>query len=229
MIFEKKVEHGTAKSYNYGCRCAKCKKAKSEYRTQTPIKGHGTKWYYDKGCRCDACVDAKMAYRKKISKSKPRKVTTNVEKGTRVCYSCGIEKRLDEFGRNSNNRAFLGRSHECRVCHNKRNRLNKNKPKAKFSIYKSGAKKRNIPFLLSFEEFSLFWNKPCYYCNDQIEGIGLDRKNSDGPYSVKNVVPCCTRCNYAKRNKNEEEFVSMCIKVAEKFKHNIMSPKNEIN
>jgi len=229
MIIEKKVKHGTANAYNNGCRCDKCKKAKSDYRKNTPIKGHGTKWYYDKGCRCDACVDAKMAYRKKMSKSKPRKVTTNVEKGTRVCYSCGIEKRLDEFGRNKNKRVFLGRSHECRVCHNKRGRLNKSKPTARFATYKSGAKTRNLPFLLSFEEFSLFWNQKCHYCGDQVEGVGLDRKDSLGPYSLKNVVSCCARCNYAKSKVNEEEFVSMCIKVAEKFKHNIMSPKNEIN
>lgn len=219
------MEHGTANEYNKGCRCNKCKKAKSVYRTETPINGHGTKWYYDKGCRCDSCVDAKMNYRKKTHPVSTRVVTTDLEKMTRICYVCKEEKSLGEFTRNKNRRASMGRNHECRVCHNKRGRINKNLPTHRFSAYKSNAGVRKIEFNLSYEEFMLYWQKPCYYCNDPIDGIGLDRKDSDGIYDVVNVVPCCSRCNYAKKNQTAEQFISMCIKVAEKFKRNIVSPE----
>jgi len=217
MIIKKK-QHGTTSSYNKGCRCAKCKKAKSDFRKLSPIKGHGTKWYYDKGCRCDSCVDAKMAYRKKMNPDTKKKVTTNVEEGTRVCYTCKKTKRLDEFGRNKNKRVFMGRSHECRICHNERNRTNKNNPKAKFSIYKSNAKFRKLSFNLSFKQFNSFWNKPCYYCDSEIDGIGLDRINSKNGYSIDNVYSCCSTCNYSKGKKSQDEFIDMCIKVVKKHK-----------
>lgn len=226
MIFEKQTEHGTANSYNKGCRCDRCKKAKSEYRTSTPIKGHGTKWYYDKGCRCDSCLNAKIEYRKKIKKNHPivegRKITTDIIEMTRICYVCKETKSLGEFCRNSNRRASMGRSHECRVCHNLRGRKNKNTPAHRFSTYKSSAQVRKISFNLTYEEFISFWEKPCHYCGDPIEGIGLDRKNQQGDYSIENVVPCCRVCNRAKNIQTTEEFIEMCLKVSKNFKNHIV-------
>ena len=113
-MFEKDKEHGTANSYNKGCRCDRCKKAKSEYRKNTPIKGHGTKWYYDKGCRCDLCREAKNIAKRKQMGSKPRKKTTDVEKGTRICYDCKVKKKLSKFGRSKN--VFMGREYRCKKC-----------------------------------------------------------------------------------------------------------------
>jgi hypothetical protein len=75
---------------------------------------------------------------------------------------------------------------------------------------------------LSYDEFVSFWDKPCHYCGDEITGIGLDRVDSDGHYSMKNVVTCCSTCNYAKGKISTEQFIDMCMKVAKKFKnHNV--------
>jgi hypothetical protein len=219
-------EHGTAKEYNKGCRCELCKKAKAVYRTNTPIKGHGTKWYYSKGCRCDLCREATNIAKRKYLGRQPKKITTNVIKGTRICYVCKEEKLLDEFTRNSNSRAFMGRSNECKACQRKRGAITrKTSPKQRFSAYKYNARQRNIEFNLTFEEFYTFWERPCYYCNDPIKGIGIDRINSDGAYNLENVVPCCSVCNYAKKSHTSEQFISMCMKVAENFKNIIVSPK----
>ena len=224
MILEQNTKHGTTSSYNNGCRCSRCKMAKATFRRETPIKGHGTKWYYDKGCRCDLCIDAKMAYRRKLHPNTHRKVTTDLVSMTRTCYSCHETKSLDEFGRNKNRRASMGRSHECRVCHNKRSKDHKNTPEHRFATYKSGARVRKISFELSFEEFISFWNKPCFYCEEEIMGIGLDRKDSTGSYCIENVLPCCGQCNYAKKSQTTDQFISMCLKVAKKFESYIVPP-----
>ena len=213
-LFEK---HGTQGYYNKGCRCERCKLAKREYRTQTAVLGHGTKWYYDKGCRCDSCVDAKQEYRRKTHPQKHRKLTTDIIEGTRICYSCKETKRLDEFGRNKNNRVFLGRSHECRGCHNERGRRNKVEPQARYRTYKYGAKYRKIGFNLSYDEFMSFWNLPCYLCGKEIEGIGLDRKDSGSSYVLGNVEPCCAMCNKSKGPRTYDEFIKMCQLVSKKF------------
>lgn len=224
---EIELKHGIANSYNQGCRCAHCKKAKADYRRNTPIKGHGTKWYYDKGCRCFSCRAAKNEAKRKQYGRSPRKITTDIKRKTRICYGCHIEKPLDEFTKSRSKRAFMGRLHECKVCHNERGLVTRQtSPVQRYSTYKYGAKIRNLFFSLTFEEFESFWSKPCYYCGDIIVGIGLDRKDSSLGYQKGNIVSCCSRCNYAKKNQTEAEFISMCKKVTEKFKDHIVPPEN---
>lgn len=205
--------HGTAARYNVGCRCDRCKKAKSDYRKNTPVRGHGTKWYYDKGCRCDACIDAKQEYRRNLKGPPKRHITTDVIAYTRVCYLCKKKKSLEEFVRSRNPRHQLGRSHECRQCHNERNKKNKGTPRARFNTYKAGAKYRGIEFHLSFDEFESFWGGSCFYCGGRIDGIGLDRIDSSIGYQVDNVVRCCPRCNKAKGTLTQEEFITMCKEI----------------
>lgn len=37
---------------------------------------------------------------------------------------------------------------------------------------------------------------------------GVDRVNNSDGYTIKNCVPCCAICNYAKRDLSETEFVA---------------------
>lgn len=225
MIFEKK--HGTANAYNNGCRCDLCKKAKADYRRNSPIKNHGTSWNYDKGCRCDLCREAKNLAKRKVYGRQPRKITTFPEKGTRICYGCHEEKPLDQFARNKNPRVFMGRTNECKVCQRTRNRVvRQTSPVQRFGVYRDNARYRKIPFLLAYEEFLSFWNKPCYYCGDEIVGIGLDRIDSSNPYEISNIVPCCSRCNKAKVVLSQGQFIEMCIKVAKNFKNRVVPPQH---
>lgn len=102
-------------------------------------------------------------------------------------------------------------------------------PKRKYSRYKHGAKQRKIKFELTFEEFMIFWQKPCYYCDISIETIGLDRVSDDKEigYTIKNLVSCCAECNYAKLNGSQKEYISRCIRVANKF-NNLLIQSSKI-
>lgn len=88
----------------------------------------------------------------------------------------------------------------------------------KYSAYRDGAVKRNLPFEISLEDFKLFWQVPCYYCGDAIDTIGLDRINSDLGYTLDNLRPCCTFCNRAKLDNIDSYFEDKILKIAERIK-----------
>jgi hypothetical protein len=89
-------------------------------------------------------------------------------------------------------------------------------PRGRFSMYKSGAALRSIPFGISFEQFITFWQKPCHYCGDPIVTIGIDRVDSSVGYFMSNIVSCCTTCNRMKLAMDESSFISHCRKIANK-------------
>ena len=88
-----------------------------------------------------------------------------------------------------------------------------------FGSYKRTAKKRNIIFDLTKEEFSELIDKNCFYCdevpkqkhkksgtNELLLYNGVDRLNNDIGYKKENSVTCCKTCNYAKRQMSINEF-----------------------
>lgn len=79
----------------------------------------------------------------------------------------------------------------------------------RYTKLKVTAKKRNIPVELTYEEYyELVKDWTCHYDRAPLSGYGLDRKDSGGPYSFENCVPCCARCNYTKSDKlSYEEMV----------------------
>jgi len=68
----------------------------------------------------------------------------------------------------------------------------------KLAKYKYNAKKRNLSWELTDEEFELYWQKPCTYCGDEIAAIGIDRIDSSKGYTIKNTTSCCEVCNRVK-------------------------------
>jgi hypothetical protein len=139
--------------------------------------------------------------------------------GELPCYKCGL-----------NPRRSLNHSY-CRECHNaeqqkyiarnldkvkasrKASRLNniekyKSRDRAtsrtiegRYRLAKSQAKRREIEFALSFEEYAfLVRNNACHYCGSGLPetGSGLDRKDSAVGYLNTNSVPCCFTCNTMK-------------------------------
>jgi hypothetical protein len=74
-------------------------------------------------------------------------------------------------------------------------------PKGRFRSGKSRAKKRKIPWEITYEQYlTLIEQDTCHYCTNPLSdtGSGLDRKNSDLGYCISNVVPCCGDCNNIK-------------------------------
>lgn len=75
----------------------------------------------------------------------------------------------------------------------------------KWSTYKSNAKRKGLSFALSLSDASALFSRPCEYCGGK--GGGIDRINSECGYTVENSVPCCAKCNYAKRDLTREAFL----------------------
>lgn len=92
-----------------------------------------------------------------------------------------------------------------------------NSPKNKYQSYKHDAERRNIKWNLSFNQFMTFWQKPCHYCGEPIEFIGLDRVDNSKEYTINNIVPCCKICNRMKSAYSKDEFIDYCIKIARRF------------
>jgi len=105
-----------------------------------------------------------------------------------------------------------------------------------FNTYKNTcAKKRNVPFDLTIDEFRLITSNPCHYCgvlpyklvrsicpsfnkhmNDWGNYIynGIDQKIAGGGYVIDNVLPCCEICNWAKSDRTYEKFIAYLDRLA---------------
>ena len=82
----------------------------------------------------------------------------------------------------------------------------------RYSIYKQNAKKRGIVFDIALPLFSSLLDKACTYCGTH-ERIGVDRVDSSLGYSAENCVPCCSDCNYAKRDMSQESFLNLVARI----------------
>jgi hypothetical protein len=81
-------------------------------------------------------------------------------------------------------------------------------------IYKS--KQRGLTFSLTLQEFETLVNSKCLYCGDP--ALGIDRVDNRIGYvstpSVRNCVPCCSECNFAKRVMLAHRFIAMAERIA---------------
>lgn len=88
-------------------------------------------------------------------------------------------------------------------------------PGTRYGVYKATAKRRNIDFNISRDDFDKLWNKPCHYCGNEIVGIGIDRIDNSVGYNTDNIVPCCSWCNKMKLTFTKEEFIDKCKKIVD--------------
>jgi len=84
-------------------------------------------------------------------------------------------------------------------------------PNQRYGHYRTGALSRGRSFDISFEDFMTFWGKPCFYCHQKIETIGLDRIDNSRGYSKDNLSPCCRTCNSMKYSMSRETFLRHCV------------------
>lgn len=96
-----------------------------------------------------------------------------------------------------------------------------------YNSYKKNARKRNLVFELTKEDFSFITKMNCHYCGiEPLQGNnnredcngdyiynGIDRIDSSKGYTVENVVPCCKLCNFAKRDMELKEFINWIKRV----------------
>lgn len=148
---------------------------------------------------------------------------------SKKCIRCSIPKDLSDFYKSSKSKD--GYRNICKKCYNKNgkeyqrshsdlyNKASKNHRETfigRYIVWRSKAKKRNIPFELKLEDLEIL-PRVCYYtgmfltcaCN-QCNTISLDRLDSSKGYTKNNVVFCCSWVNVMKSDLSYEQFMLGC-------------------
>lgn len=96
----------------------------------------------------------------------------------------------------------------------------KNNPeRIAFNAAKTRIKKKNLPFELTFEQFSLILHLPCKYCGKKEKIINsVDRIDSSKGYVITNIQPICFKCNIIKMDTNHEGFVNKIVAIYQHLK-----------
>lgn len=124
------------------------------------------------------------------------------------CFRCGKWLSLDNFWKSRSQKdGYCG---ECKECSStaKENRYN---------IYKKNAKKREIEFDLSKEDFYNITALPCHYCGNNESYNGIDRINSSLGYQPSNCVPCCEVCNKMKLDYSTDFWINHMKKILQHY------------
>lgn len=100
-----------------------------------------------------------------------------------------------------------------------------------YARYMKAAKERGHTFQLTKDEVRGIVVLPCHYCGTQpmvkttsenLSGVfswtGIDRVDSNIGYIINNVVPCCTTCNFGKRDLPVERFLEWVESI---YRHSI--------
>lgn len=90
-----------------------------------------------------------------------------------------------------------------------------------YYTYKAGARKRKHSFNLTKEQFLSLITQKCNYCDygtdeNNLRFNGIDRVDNSIGYELGNCVPCCSDCNYSKRDKTLQEWNSWIDRLVEK-------------
>lgn len=91
-----------------------------------------------------------------------------------------------------------------------------------YKNYEGAARRRGIEFNLTREQFKKITKQNCHYCGQKPKQIleksyyngkyiynGLDRKNNNKGYTIKNSLPCCGICNRTKNNLSYTKFKNL--------------------
>jgi hypothetical protein len=149
------------------------------------------------------------------------------DKNGQVCWLCKCECGEEVVLRRSQLRRKGGGSKECKACWHKRlAQLHRKDPAEsaktqRYYHYKGGAKKRGREWKISKERFNELISRPCHYCKQEwsmewnnLKHNGIDRIDNNKGYTSKNLVACCTTCNFGKNSLSLEEFKVWLTKVA---------------
>jgi len=133
------------------------------------------------------------------------------------CSMCSEYKSAENFWSNSSRSSGL--DSRCKPCGVKCKKLKRvwQNPQQAFSRYKRSAQVRGHVFELSKLEFESFEDSCCFYCNEKIQGFGLDRVDNEQGYILNNVVPCCGVCNKFKGSFTQGAFIEHCVRIAKTF------------
>lgn len=95
--------------------------------------------------------------------------------------------------------------------------------------YKHRANKKRIAFDITNEMYNKMIQSPCYICGkegNRLHNNGIDRINNQEGYTITNIQPCCSECNYMKRDYNMNDWIDKMRKI---YYNNIQDKKEVIN
>jgi len=126
---------------------------------------------------------------------------------TKICSKCKLELPVSEFYKNKTGTDGLHSA--CKQCEKEYDKS----IAGRYVQYKHGAKRRNITFELSKDEFHSIVSHNCFFCGMPHANMGVDRLDNSKGYLPDNCVPCCKYCNIMKRERSTLEFVKHCRRV----------------
>ena len=144
------------------------------------------------------------------------------------CKTCGtvFTKRKDAI-------VYMPDKIRCPKCYKNRHGVLSVLEYDMLTHYKSNARQRNIKWNLTDEQFKNLITQNCHYCGaephfrktttykqNKEKVNGIDRINSLDYYHIKNVVPCCMKCNKMKMDLSEKDFRQHIAKI---YNHMIKS------
>lgn len=215
--------HGTSNGYaRYGCRCASCVTARSQYvgarkiRVKNSLKvndtRHGTSTGIQAGCLCSFCISARKTYRKGehsryarnakqkySSRSIPQIESDRIRLrplGLKKCNRCYQEQNFDAFSFKASEPDGL-RSY-CDLCETERKR------EQRYGDYKT------LWLSLGIEVGT------CALCNSTFDHVDhIYPRSSDGPDESWNLQPLCASHNLSKNANQPEEYYLHLMRVPE--------------
>lgn len=142
---------------------------------------------------------------------------------------CGTEKPVHR------QLLILGKSTSCGCyqkehSHNMFSRVGTARRKV-LSQYKRSAAQRGIEWNLTDEKVFSLVESPCHYTGAPPTAKkvarsgeiflynGIDRLDANKGYTAENCVPCCWEINKMKNNLNEQTFLELCCKVADRSRN----------
>lgn len=91
------------------------------------------------------------------------------------------------------------------------------KERSKFNVFgnlQTSARTNDIAFHLTKEQVGVISSCHCYYCHAPPPVSG-DRIDSNGIYTIENMLPCCTQCNMAKQGHLPDVFIGLMQVIAQ--------------
>jgi len=157
------------------------------------------------------------------------------------CPRCQEEKENKEFHKQS--KSSSGLTSYCKTCvksyaRNNKEAINLSKKKyrqsnvdkskkysyqrkrtleGKYTRLKATAKHRGLEMSLTLEQYKTIMVKNvCFYDGQSLLGSGgynLDRIDNSQGYTINNVVPCCSRCNYILGRYSKKDLLQVLPKI----------------
>lgn len=186
------------------CECA-CEK-----HTIKPVSARTLKAGTSTNCGCERL--------KTIANIADMKIHIRDEQGNIIkkkCFRCKEWLPLSEFWKNSSQKdGYCG---ECKHCQN-------TSVEGRYNTYKKNARKRNIEFNLTLQDFKELVSQSCFYCGESNNLIGVDRVNSQEGYNKDNCVAACKYCNLMKLDYDLDFWLAHMQKI---LKHQNKENNNE--